>query len=248
MAVAANAIENVERLTHDGCHLWWAETAGVDAVGLERCREWLSDEERARLERFVFERDRQVFLLTHAMLRDVLHRYLGERPDVWRFVAAAGGKPAIDSPRLSQRVTFNLSHSQEVALCGVAINREIGVDVEDMERLVEFAELANRYFAGSEAADVLRRMSGDRRRRFFEYWTLKEAILKGEGAGLKGGMSGFAIQFGTDGTVDATERVGERWDLKLVTVRERYAMAVALERRDERMTPRLFEWRPPPQV
>lgn len=246
--MAANANENMERLTLDGCHLWWAETAGVDAAGLERCREWLSDEERGRLGRFVFERDRQVFLLTHAMLRDVLHRYSGERPEAWRFLAAAGGKPAIDSPTLLQRVTFNLSHSRGFALCGVAIDREIGVDVEDMERSVEFAELATRYFAASEAADVLRRTGGEQRRRFFEYWTLKEAILKGEGAGLASGLSGFVIQFGTDGAVDATERAGERWDLRLVTLRERYAMAVALERRGERMTPRVSEWRPPPNV
>ncbi len=248
MGVAANVIENVERLALDGCHLWWAETAGVDAVGLERCREWLSDEERGRLGRFVFERDRHVFLLSHAMLRDVLHRYLGEPRAAWRFVTTAGGKPVIEFPKLSRRVTFNLSHSQGVALCGVAIDREIGVDVEDMERPVEFVELANRYFVSSEAADVLQRTGGEQRRRFFEYWTLKEAILKGEGAGIASGLSGFAIQFGSDGVVDATARVGDRWDLHLVTLRDRYAMAVALERRSERTRPRICEWRPPPQV
>lgn len=238
-------ITTVERLRGDGCHLWWAVAEEVDAGALRRCREWLSYSESERLGRFAFQGDQEAYLLAHAMLRDVLCRYFGERQKAWRFEASGGGKPAIVSPNPPHNVKFNLSHSQGIALCGLSIDREIGVDVEDMDRSVEFAELAKRYFSASEAADVLQREGVDQRRRFFEYWTLKEAILKGEGDGIVNGLSESAVRFEVDGKVEATGATGARWELHRATLEDRYALAVALERCGNRMMPRIREWRPP---
>ena len=245
IVVADGGFTSVEQLQSDGCHLWWAVMDAVDAGALQRCQAWLSDYELERLGRFAFERDQRVYLLAHAMLRGVLSRYFGQRPEAWRIEATGGGKPAIHSPILPQRVTFNLSHSQGIALCGVAIGREVGVDVEDMERAVEFAALAKRYFSASEAAEVQARSGDEQRRRFFEYWTLKEAVLKGEGAGIVNGLAGFAVQFGADGNIEATGATGARWELHLAKLENRYALAAALERRGTRVTPRIREWRPP---
>ena len=47
----------------------------------------LEPDERSRAERFQFERDRNAFVLAHALLRRVLSRYERVQPDSWRFTA-----------------------------------------------------------------------------------------------------------------------------------------------------------------
>jgi len=225
--------------------VWWVILDRIDAARLGSCADWLSTDERNRLERFAFERDRQVFLLTHAMMRDVLSRYGRCPPREWRFESDSNGKPAIASPRSATGIRYNLSHSQGIAVCALAIERQIGVDVEDIQRTVEFASLATRYFTANEAADVRARSGDEQRRRFFEYWTLKEAVLKAEGAGIVNGLAEFAIEFGADGAIRPTGRAGQRWVLHLELMQQRFAMAIALERGATPMTPRMCEWQPP---
>ncbi len=68
--------------------------------------------------------------------------------------------------------------------CCVARGHDVGLDIEDLRRKIDVLPLATRFFAATEAADLLAQPEHTRRRRFFEYWTLKEAYVKALGAGL----------------------------------------------------------------
>jgi 4'-phosphopantetheinyl transferase len=81
-------------------------------------------------------------------------------------------------------VHFNVSNSHELALCAVALDRELGVDVEYVERPRDFEGLAERFFAHQEV-DMMRALPDQQRLQgFFNCWTRKEAILKADGMGL----------------------------------------------------------------
>jgi len=79
---------------------------------------------------------------------------------------------------------FNLSDSHEMALCGVTAEHELGTDVERIRAVSNFSELARRYFASSEIAQLERLNLRDRLLGFFNCWTRKEAYLKAVGSGL----------------------------------------------------------------
>ncbi len=69
----------------------------------------------------------------------------------------------------------------------------IGVDVESLTRTTYHPDIANRFFAPSEAAFLDRLGADQKRSEFIRFWTLKEAFIKGQGKGLSIPLNSFAI-------------------------------------------------------
>src|SRR5436305_14715364 len=77
-------------------HVWVTFSSDiVEERLLEGYLELLSVEERERRQRFHYERDRHRYLVTRALVRDVLSRYVPVRPQDWVFAANAYGRPNI---------------------------------------------------------------------------------------------------------------------------------------------------------
>src|SRR5262245_59835659 len=103
----------------------WTWTLDVDDAERGRLFAYLSEDEAARAARFVFERDRQRFIVARGRLREILAQVVGAKPAALRFDYAAHGKPSL----IDGRVRFNLSHSEQMAALGVS-SHELGVDIE----------------------------------------------------------------------------------------------------------------------
>ncbi len=79
---------------------------------------------------------------------------------------------------------FSLSHTDSLYALLVARDIDCGVDVETTTRTTDLLGVGKRSFAPSEFA-IFEQLDGeDQRRRFFEYWTLKESYIKAIGTGL----------------------------------------------------------------
>jgi cysteine-rich repeat protein len=63
-----------------------------------RCENWLSPDETQRYRRFIRDRDRELFLLGHALLRHSLSRYADVDPAHWRFETGEHGRPELTDP------------------------------------------------------------------------------------------------------------------------------------------------------
>jgi 4'-phosphopantetheinyl transferase len=164
-------------------HVWRADLI-LDALRAQALERTLSPEERHCASRFRFEADRMRYTAAHGFLREILARYLGVPPTVLNFIKGKYGKPSLSGPQGRCSLRFNLSHSGNLALFAVAIDREVGVDVESVHRHMDAVEIATRFFSAKEAA-ALKNLPHDRRDRFFfELWTRKEALLKAFGVGL----------------------------------------------------------------
>lgn len=180
----------------DDVHVWYAFPERVaDPASVEHLRAILSDEETARQRRFVFEKDRDLFLVARVLVRIVLSRYAGVAAAAWSFTEDAHGKPEIAGPAEGAGLRFNLSHTDGLATCAVTRNHDVGVDVENVNRRVSMTELARRYFAAREAEAIERLSGAAQRERFFAHWTLKEAYVKTRGLGLSIPLDGFAFEF-----------------------------------------------------
>ena len=178
----------VPSLSRAEVHVWRANLH-LDTPRVEALENILSPEERYRAERFRFEVDRLRYKTAHGLLREILARYLAVLPASLTFVQGAHGKPSLTAYEGRRTLRFNLSHSENMALIAVAIDREVGVDVESVRRHVEAVEIARRFFSAEEAAALAELQSGRRNRAFFELWTRKEAVLKAIGMGIAAGSS-----------------------------------------------------------
>jgi len=82
--------------------------------------------------------------------------------------------------------------------CLIAPSQESGIDVENVERPGETIEVADRYFSCFESAALRALPVEAQHRRFFEYWTLKEAYIKARGLGLSLPLEQFSFHIEAD--------------------------------------------------
>jgi 4'-phosphopantetheinyl transferase len=175
-----NTAVGIEPLTSNAIHLWLADFNVADET---RQQFWqtLASDERQRAERFAFERDRHHFIAGRGILRQILSEYLHLPPDALQFAYSPRGKPSLLNSSTS--LCFNLSHSQGLSLVAIALDREVGVDLEG-DRPIEALRLAKRFFSPQEYT-ALANLPPDRQPTvFFKLWTCKEAYLKATGTGL----------------------------------------------------------------
>jgi 4'-phosphopantetheinyl transferase len=161
-------------------HLWRASL--TESVHVSECLTVLSQQEIARAEKFVFERDRREFVISHGAVRMVLSRYCGFTPAALEFVPGSNGKPQLVQQFTDLR--FNLSHTDGLALIAISRGQDVGVDVERVDESISFQDIAEHYFEPRELWDLRIAPPDERVTRFFEVWTRKEAALKATGDGL----------------------------------------------------------------
>lgn len=193
------------------CAVWRID---LDQPPTEAMRARLSPAERARAERFVFERDRNRHVVAHAALRELLARRTGRHGVLLDMVETTHGKPVLAAPATPRAPAphFNLSHSLGTGLVAVSDTHEVGVDVEVLRPMADWAALARSYFAPGERAALARLAARDPLRAehaFFVCWTRKEACLKALGLGLQLATDGFEV--GVEGLE------GEALDLDIET-------------------------------
>lgn len=190
------------------------------------CATALSDAERERVGRLVFDRDRQRMAAARGALKVLLGAWVGQSPARLRLSTRDGGKPWMpDHPG----VFFNLSHSQDRALIAVTHTGEVGVDLEVLRPEPGLPALAGRVFTPGEQAELLSDGDAvDLVHRFFRGWTRKEACLKAAGWGLALEPQDFEVGTGEDPRRIRLAHGGQRSDLDLVSLSLTPQVAAAL--------------------
>lgn len=179
----------------------WGILLEAEADTLEKCLRCLSPEESMRANRFMSERQRRHFIVTHGALRMVLSRYSGREPEKLSFQNTPSGKPMLQGAHESAgSIRFNLSHSHGRALIAVSKDREVGVDLEKIRVERDVTALAARFFAPQEQAVIACAGPTGRHRTFSRIWVAKEAVLKSQGSGLTFPLDRHRIELSRDGT------------------------------------------------
>ncbi len=126
------------------------------------------------------------------MLRDVLGRYLRIPATEVELDADARGKPRL-AVRHGEALRFNLSHSGDAVLLGIAYACEIGVDVEATLAHDDLAGVAANVFTADELDAFTGLYGHERIELFYSLWTRKEACLKAWGTGLGVPPNAFGV-------------------------------------------------------
>ncbi len=174
-------------------HLFFTRADEInDPDLLTRYRAVLSKDEIQKVDRYRFEKDRHLCLVTRALLRYLLSEYTGRDPGSFSFRTNEYGKPSLVSDPSGQDIRFNLSHSSGMVVCGLTLGHDIGVDVESPDRNVDLA-ISRRFFSEHEANQVDSCPKSRKTERFFDIWTLKEAYIKARGKGLSIPLDSFSF-------------------------------------------------------
>lgn len=179
-------------LTTNEIHLWSVDPKQIQQPELLRAySQLLSAEETTKQQRFRFEKDRHSALITRAFVRDLLSRYADVSPADWLFIKGAKDKPEIVEPPIPLR--FNISHTDNLIICAVMLNDDIGCDVENTQRTSDVMSIAKYSFSESEVNDLALQPTAQQTSRFFDYWTLKESYIKAWGLGLSIPLKDFSF-------------------------------------------------------
>lgn len=193
-----------------------------------------------RHRRFYRLEDRDSFLLSHVMVREVLAGYDGI-PALSRLIQQREhGKPYIAPACNPTALEFNLSHSGDWAVLLVARGvASVGVDVEQHRPDRDLGALARRNFAAAENLQFEALGGGATPagvRAFFDFWSLKEAFVKAHGRGIALGLGRFSFSLGGDDperppfAADAqVEPDPQRWHFRLCRGLSDYSVALAAD-------------------
>lgn len=187
------------------CGTTGAEATAAAALSL------LSEEERERAERLRAGADRLDYAIAHLLKLRLLQDATGNGQP--RFARGAYGKPALDPPVGAPPLRFNISHSRGCVACVLGRGAEVGIDVEDAERIGGRHGVAADTFSAEERQVLAALDEAERREAFAAMWTMKEAIIKADGRGLAMPMQSFtvdpvssSVRFAGD-----EDRSAERW-------------------------------------
>jgi 4'-phosphopantetheinyl transferase len=153
----------------------------------------LSDDERLRARRFVFDRDARRYIVARARLRQLLGVRLSVPPESVEFVYGAHGKPALARRFADSGLCFNVSHCDDVAVYALSHGRAIGIDVEAIRVIGDADVIAARVFARRENQAYQALDARDKPLGFFNCWTRKEAFIKALGDGLSHPLDRFEV-------------------------------------------------------
>lgn len=202
---------------------------------LEKLSCLLSPSELARGERLHFAADRQSYIARRAATRQILARFLEQRPEELSFTTGPQGKPQLDGLAPDLQLRFNISRSASRCLCAVARGRDVGVDIELVREIDDLESLVQSQFSPSESSEILRLPDEPRREAFFRCWTRKEALVKANGQGLSIPLDLFTVSVQLDAALVETRFDPDevnRWSLVDVSPAAEYIACVAVSRGD----------------
>jgi 4'-phosphopantetheinyl transferase len=164
-------------------HVWYA---CVDCSPTKQIREFeavISQEEKARAQRFRSAQDHDRYIVQHGVLRSLLSGYMGCAPRQVDIRTSANGKPYLAGP---DRDAIHFSASQSEAFAAFAFSRigSTGVDIEKMRDIPDIPEIVERHFTPREKNAIFSIPESLRSGLFYRLWTRKEAVLKAQGEGL----------------------------------------------------------------
>lgn len=194
---------------------------------------WLDGAEQARRRQFARSGPRREFTLCRAALRALLCRELDCGNEELSFGTSDHGKPFALVGGLPAPVSFNVSHSGRHGLIAMAPRGRIGVDVEDRKARRDMDDDIRLLFAPGEQAGLASAEGSTKAELFYNLWTMKEALVKAAGVGLRIDTTSFEIppamsRGATSCLVRLPVAPSVRWRLENLGNR-RYAAALAVE-------------------
>ncbi|MEO8193314.1 MAG: 4'-phosphopantetheinyl transferase superfamily protein [Gemmatimonadales bacterium] len=174
-------------LAPDAVHVWTAPL-DIGEDGMAAMLERLSPSEQKRVGALLEERAVRQYVVSRAMQRGLLARYVGGSPRDISFGVVAMGKPTLSHPN-DIGLTFNTTHSGNLVIIAVTANRDVGVDVENVRPIRRALKVAKRCFSDDEYRMLAELPPEELDRAFLYVWVRREGTAKARGDSVWRGLA-----------------------------------------------------------
>jgi len=176
-------------LAPDAVHVW-TSPLNVDEHVMEDMLERLSPSEQKRVGALLEERAVRQYVISRAMQRHLLSRYVGGHPGEISFGIVAMGKPTLSKPN-DIGLTFNTTHSGTLVVIAVTANRDVGVDVEQVRPVSRALKVAKRCYSAEEYEMLAATPADKLDRAFLSIWVKREGTAKARGDSVWRGLASW---------------------------------------------------------
>ncbi len=163
-------------------------TAFIPAMHQDLAELWelLSDQEKMQARKFINDYLKDRYVIAHGLLRHLLSFYVAVAPRDIQYRTNQFGKPFLmnGSDNSNSRVQFNMSHSKDYAAYIIALDYQVGIDIEWQDKDIKLQEISELVLSPLEVMLFNQLNSRGKFRAFYDIWTKKEAIIKAVGQGL----------------------------------------------------------------
>ena len=180
------------RIMHPAGELWLLDMDKAAAV-LRReggAARWLTRSDHLRLKRIRDPVEKARRAATYVALRLVIAMRAGRRHARARMLRLPGRAPRL----LGVPAVFNLSHSEHLALIGIARRGRIGVDMEALRTVPMSPRNRGRIVAAANELSRARRLRPEPDGDVLQGWTRLEAFAKATGRGINRTLADFGIR------------------------------------------------------
>ena len=130
------------------------------------------------------------------------------------------GRPFID-----HKIDFNISHSEGYVVCAITDQGRLGIDIERITP-IELSDFEK--YMTSDQWEIIRK-SGNSYKGFYDYWTIKESVLKADGRG-------FSIPLEHIRTKSKKAVLHDTiWFLKKIDIHSNYSCHLAMNNESQEM-------------
>lgn len=155
---------------------------------VEKLFDALPREEVEKACSYRFVKDSLMFMVGRFLARQAFsERFSGVAPRAWRFEISGHGKPYL----AEQAAWFNISHSWPYVAVVIDDVLRCGIDIETHNHIISWKEMADFTFHVRER-EALERAENPQEL-FWSLWTLKEALVKALGYGMRFPFDDFSV-------------------------------------------------------
>ncbi len=195
----------------------------------------LSDDERERANKLKVEDKKQQYVIARGTLRQRLGLLTNINPEDFVFEYLEHGKPVLNNDSRFVDITFNISHSYDLALIAISQKQSIGIDIEKINHDSDHQALVTRFFSKAEQAEFNTLSEAIKAKAFCACWTRKEAFIKAIGSGITYGLGNFNVTVDPDiqmPMINLLKPSEETWSAINLPINDEYMACLVSNRND----------------
>lgn len=181
---------------------------------INECTPYLNKNQIENMFKYKKENDKINYAATKAIVNLLFSRIEKLKYQEIRWQYGKYNKPYIEN---KGKIKFNISHTKGCSIVTFSRNN-IGVDIENLKRNIDYSEIKNNFFMNSEKILTLND--------FYKHWVSKEAYLKYKGVGLTQSLESVVVVDESDNVVKIIDRENNVKKEILIFEKENFIFAI----------------------
>ncbi len=225
-----NSLADFQALSVDELHVWHLNLR-LDESQTNTALHLLSDIQREKYHRRSTPYLKQQYLAGRYYLMTLLGAYTNQAPEDVLLSYSRLNKPSLSDDELN--IEFNFTDTDGHGMFVFSQRRQVGVDIECLDRDINFRAIAQRRFTEQEQAFAMPNNQADRQR-CLAIWTRKEAYGKATGQGINFKMNQRNLyEEGPNSQVYRfTDDQDRAWTCQQISVGEKHIASIVHESHD----------------